>query len=52
MSIFSRRGQRYDGIVVRANHPRFGYGNYAVRGNDNPNFRKPLNFINGQWEVA
>lgn len=57
MSIFSRRGRKFDGIVCRAEHPRFGYGNYAVK-NESPDFRTPVRFVEadgdnaGYWEVA
>lgn len=39
-----RKGRRYDGLVCQAQHPRHGWGYYAVQRNA-PNFRRPLRWV-------
>ena len=46
-----RKGKHYEGVVVRAVHPKHGVTTYfAVKKNGEPNLRRPLRWVVDHYE--
>jgi hypothetical protein len=54
LRLLRKRGP-YEGVVCRADHPRHGWGWYAVKHTkkgDKPDLGKPVRHADGGWEYA